>query len=142
MTASPTPTPTNVGDTNPPTLPPGECYETVTVGGAEAVQASSMGTYAKVASLKQGDRPVYERLGTLLKYLYYWPGTRNWLIGSDYTVGTCLVSSSGGAGALCPDNAVGWQVYSGGSLVSTYPITVVRPGAPELPRLCSCRVLA
>ncbi len=114
----------------------------MTVGGAEAVQASSMGTYAIVAGLTQGDRPVYERLGIFLKYLYYWPGTRNWLIGADYTVEAGLVSSSGGAGALCPDKAVGWQVYSGGSWVGTYPITVVRPGAPEPPRLRSCRVLA
>ena len=36
----------------------GGCYDSITVSGAEAVQASRMGTFTKLGWLTQGDRPV------------------------------------------------------------------------------------
>ena len=108
----------------------GGCYDSITVSGAEAVQASRMGTFTKLAWLTQGDRPVYQRVGSTVMYLFYWPSTRDWNIGADYTFGAAGVASAGTA-ALCPDHAAGWQVASGGEWVaSMYPITVVRAGAP------------
>ena len=105
------------------------CFESITVSSPEAVaagvQAARMGTYTKVANATQGERPVYQRVGSTVAYLFYWPSTAEWRIGSNYTSGTSGVKSTGGAGAACPDQATGWEVVAGGRWVSTYPITVV-----------------
>ena len=111
----------------------GVCFESVTVSSPEAVaagvQAARFGTYTKVPNLTQGDRPVYQRVGYTVMFLFHWPSTSRWLLGSNYTSGSSSVRSSGNAGAACPDQATGWQAYTGGAWVSTYPITVV-PTSP------------
>jgi hypothetical protein len=96
------------------------------VSGAEAVQAPRMGTYTKVANMSQGERPVYQLAGSTVAYLYYWSSFSRWLIGSSYRSGTAGVASSAGAAAACPDQATGWQAYTGGAWVDTYTITVVQ----------------
>ncbi len=113
------------------------CVESVTVSSPEAVanavQVSRFGTYTKMANVMQGDRPVYQLVGSNIVYLYYWPGLSNWVIGSSYSSGTGGVRSTGSAGAACPDEATGWQAYTGGAWVSTYPITVVPAAAQTRP---------
>ncbi len=113
------------------------CFENVTVSGAEAVQASRMGTYTKVANLMQGERPVYQRVGSTVAYLFYWPNASNWRIGSNYASSSSGVRSTDSAGAACPDQATGWQAYAGTVWVSTYPITVV-PTAVGTPPSSAC----
>ncbi len=81
-----------------------------------------MGTYTKLANVTQGGRPVYQRVGPTVMYLYYWSSF--WLIGSNYTSGSSSVGSSSNAAAACPDQATGWEVAIGGAWVGTYPITV------------------
>ncbi len=107
------------------------CFERVTVSSPEAVanavQVSRFGTYTKLANSTQGDRPVYQLVGSTVMYLFYWPNTSNWRIGSNYATSASGVRSAGSAGAACPDQATGWQAYTGSAWVSTYPITV----APE-----------
>ena len=103
----------------------GACFESVAVSGAEAVQAARMGAYTKAANLMQGERPVYKLAGSAVMYPFYWPNTTEWRIGSSYTSSSAGVKSSGNAGAACPDQATGWQAYTGGAWVGTYPITVV-----------------
>ncbi len=101
------------------------CVERVTVSGAGAVQSSRMGTYTKLASnVTQAGRPVYQLAGSTVAYLFYWPSTSRWLIGSNYTSSSSGVRSTGN-GAACPDEATGWEAYTGSGWVSTYfPITV------------------
>ncbi len=91
---------------------------------ANAVQASRFGTYAKLANVTQAGRPIYQLVGSTVMYLFYWQTTSEWRIGSNYTSGSSGVKSTGTAGAACPDQATGWQAYSGGTWVSIYPITV------------------
>jgi hypothetical protein len=95
------------------------------VRGAEAVQPASMGVYTKMANLTQGDRPVYQRVGSVLRYLYYLPvfGNTRWFIGEDYFSTVAAARSSAG-GWRCPDQAPGWEVYDGIAWVGTYVITV------------------
>ncbi len=104
------------------------CVESVTVSSPEAVanavQTLRFGTYTKLANVTQGDRPMYQFVGSTVAYLFYSPSTRNWLIGSSYSSGTAGVKSTDSAGAACPDEATGWQAYTGGAWVGTYPITV------------------
>ncbi len=101
------------------------CFESVTVRGAESsFQASKFGNYTKLANVTQGDRPVYQRVGSTVAYLFYWPSTGRWLIGSSYSSGSASVQSTGSAGAACPDQATGWHAYSGGAWVGAYAITV------------------
>ncbi len=102
------------------------CFESVTVSGAEAVQATRMGVYTKLASVTQGGRPVYQRVGSTVAYIFYWPSTTQWCIGGNYTSGASSVRSTGIAGAACPDRATGWQVWTGGEWESAYPIAVVQ----------------
>ncbi len=94
-----------------------------------------MGTYMKRAGVMQGARPVYQRVGSTVAYLFYWPSTSRWLIGSNYTStsGAASVRSTGNAGAACPDQATDWQAYTGGAWVSTYPITVAPATGQTLP---------
>ena len=105
------------------------------VSGAEAVQAAVMGTFTKVANLTQGDRPVYKRVTAAptappVIYLFYWPSTSEWLIGSDYTSTSNISVQSTGIAALCPEQVpeIGWEVYNGSAWVSTYPMQFVRTG--------------
>ena len=100
------------------------------MSGAEAVQAARMGTYTRMPNVTQGDRPVYQRVGSTVAYLFYWPSTSDWRIGSSYTTGSSGVKSTGGAGAACPDQATDWQAYTGGVWVDTYPITVAPAATP------------
>ncbi len=88
-----------------------------------------MGTYTKLANVTQAGRPVYQLVGDIVAYLFSWPSTRRWLIGSNYSSSSSGVRSIDGAGAACPDQATGWQSYTGGAWVSTYQITVV-PTSP------------
>ena len=81
-----------------------------------------MGTYTKLANVTQRGRPVYQRVGSTVAYLYYW--SSSWLIGSNYTSGSSSVGSSGNA--ACPNQATGWLVLTGSGWVSTYPINVVQ----------------
>jgi hypothetical protein len=104
----------------------------VVVSGAEAVVSGSMGTYTKVAGLAQGSRPVYQRVGSAVRFLFYWTSTRNWYIGGNYSSSSSNVKSIGTNSPLCPDQATGWQAYTGGAWVSTYPITVA-PAASQPP---------
>ncbi len=100
---------------------------------ANAVQVSRFGTYTKLANVMQGDRPVYQLAGSTVAYLFYWPSTSRWLIGSSYMSSSSGVRSTDSAGAACPDQATGWQAYTGGAWVGTYPITVVPTRPPTLP---------
>ncbi len=104
------------------------CVESVTVSSPEAVanavQVSRFGTYTKLANVMQGDRPVYQLVGSTVMYLFYSPSSSNWRISSSYTSSSSGVRSTGNAGAACPHEATGWQAYTGGAWVGTYPITV------------------
>ena len=110
------------------------CVESVTVSSPEAVanavQPARFGTYTKLAAtVTQAGRPVYQLAGSTVAYLYYWPSSSRWLIGSSYSSGTGGVASTDSAAAACPDQATGWQAYTGSMRVGTYPITVV-PTSP------------
>ena len=123
----------------------------MTVAGAEALppHAPRMGTYMKVDGLMQGNRPVYQRVGSTM-YLFCWPGPgsasvlNNWLIGASYTSASGGVRSSDGASALCPDRATGWLVLSGTSYVGD--MITVAPGNAlprrPTPRLCNTALRA
>ena len=100
---------------------------------AKAVQASKFGNYTKVPNVTQAGRPVYQLVGPTVAYLFYWPSTGRWLIGSSYSSGAASVQSTDSAGAACPDQATGWQAYTGGAWASTYPITVVPTSATTAP---------
>jgi hypothetical protein len=84
-----------------------------------------MGAYTRMPNVMQGDRPVYQLVSSTVEYLYYWPSTRSWLMGRNYTSDLVGVASTDSAGAACPDQVTGWQAYTDGAWVSTYPITVV-----------------
>ena len=109
------------------------------MSGAEAVQALRMGLYTKAANLMQGERPVYQRVGSTMMYLFYWSNTSRWLIGPNYTSSSAGVRSTGSAGAACPDQATGWQVYDGTVWVSTSPITVVQTAVGTAPAFVRMR---
>jgi hypothetical protein len=83
-----------------------------------------MGAYTKLPNVTQEGRPVYQRVGSTVMYLFYW--SSYWGISSNYTSSLSLTRSTGNAGAACPDQATGWQAYTGSGWVSTYPITVVQ----------------
>jgi hypothetical protein len=83
-----------------------------------------MGAYTRMPNVMQAGRPVYQFAGSTVAYLFYWPSTSDWNIGSSYISGSSSIKSTGSAGAACPDQATGWQAYAGGAWVGTYPITV------------------
>jgi hypothetical protein len=89
-----------------------------------------MGTYTQVASLTQGDRPVFKRVGSTVPYLFYSLGASSWLIGNDYMVDSTRIVQSVRTAVLCPDQAPGWRVIASG-VSGTFPIRIVRPGAPQ-----------
>ena len=102
------------------------CSDSVTVSGAEALQSARMGTYLKVAGLVHGgSRPVYQRVGSIVAYLYFWPSTNEWRIGDYYRTDKVGLQSAG-TSAACPDQATGWQVWDGRAFVSGYPVKVVQ----------------
>ncbi len=109
------------------------CVESVTVSSPEAeanaVHASKFGNYTKLANVTQAGRPVYQLAGSTVAYLFYWPSTSRWLIGSSYSSGSASVQSTSSPGTACPDQVTGWQAYTGSMRVGTYPITVV-PTSP------------
>jgi hypothetical protein len=107
------------------------CFESVTVSGVESsLQASKFGNYAKLANMTHAGRPVYYQLvGSTVAYLFYWPSTGQWLIGSSYIAGSSSVRSTGSAAAACPDQATGWEAYTSGGWV-TYPV-IVAPAAGQ-----------
>jgi hypothetical protein len=84
-----------------------------------------MGMYLKVANVTHGERPVFQRVGSAVMYLFYAPSLSGWLIGSNYTSEAASLYSAG-TGAGCSDQATGWQALAGGAWVGTYPITVVQ----------------
>ncbi len=120
------------------------CFESVTVSGAESsLQASKFGNYTKLANVTQGDRPVYQLVGSTVAYLFYWPSSSDWNIGSSYIAGSSSVRSTGNAGAACPDQATGWEVATSGAWVGVFAITVA-PAAgqtrpPTLPTTTAAR---
>ncbi len=87
----------------------------------------------------QGERPVYQRVGSTVAYLFYWPNASNWRIGSNYASSSSGVRSTGGAGAACPDQPTGWEAATGGVWVSTYPITVVPTAVGTAPAFVRMR---
>jgi hypothetical protein len=110
------------------------------VSSAEAVQAARMGLYTKVANVTQGERPVYQRVGSTMMYLFYWSNTSRWLIGNNYASSSAGVRSTDSAGAACPDQATGWQVYAGTVWgVSTFPITLVPTAVGNAPAFVRMR---
>jgi hypothetical protein len=81
----------------------------VTVNCPEAVKID--GTYTLVAKVRQGDRPVYRRVGKdSIKDLSYWPGNRQWRFNADYKVDKADVWSS--ISALCPVQAGEWRQHN------------------------------
>ena len=116
----------------------GGCAESVTVSGAEAAQPDRMGTYLKVANVTHGERPVYQRVGSAVMYLFYWPLTDEWRIGSNYMASSSGVKSTDSTEAACPDQATGWQAFAGGVWVGTYPIAVVRTTVGNAPATSAC----
>jgi hypothetical protein len=110
------------------------CVENVTVSGVDAVQPARMDVYTKMHNVTKAGRPVYQLVGSTVAYLFYSARTGDWRIDSDYLLPDCsIVRSTGSAGAACPDQATGWQAYTGGAWVGTYPITVVPTRPPTLP---------
>ncbi len=81
-----------------------ECYSSVTVNCPEAARID--GTYTLVANVRQGDRPVYRRVGKdSIMDLSYWPANRlsakgHWRFNADYKVDKADVWSL--SSALCP----------------------------------------
>ncbi len=101
------------------------CFESVTVSGVESsLQASKFGTYTKLANVTHAGRPVYQLVGSTVAYLFYWPSSSDWNIGSSSISGSSSVRSTDSAGAACPDQATGWEVATSSGWVSAYAITV------------------
>ena len=100
------------------------------MSGVDAVQPARMDTYTKMPSVTHAGRPVYQRVGSTVTYLFYSARTGDWRIDSVYLLSdSSSVRSTGSAGAACPDQATGWQSYTGGAWVGNHPITVV-PTSP------------
>ena len=108
------------------------------MSGAEAVQADRMGMYLKVANVTHGERPVFQRVGSAVMYLFYWPLMDDWRIGGNYMASSSGVKSTDSTEAACPDQATGWQAFAGGKWVGTYPITVVRTTVGNAPATPAC----
>ena len=118
------------------------CDDTLLVSGAEALYErnqwkQAMGMYQKVANVTQGQRPVYlqwqeprvrraHESSNLC--LFYWPGTRSWIIGDDYNKNQAALYAYDTA-VPCPDLATGWKVYDGAAFVDIV-IKIVNGGAP------------
>ncbi len=106
------------------------CAESVTVSGVDTAQPALIDTYTKMPNKTHEGRPVYQRVGPTVMYLFYAARTGGWRIDSDYLLpDSSSVRSTGNAGAACPDQATGWQAYADDAWVGTYPITVV-PTSP------------
>ncbi len=94
------------------------------MSGVDAVQPARMDTYTKMPSVSHAGRPVYQHVGSTIAYLFYHPSTGDWRISSSYTSSSSSARSTGSAGAACPDQATGWQAYTGLiTVVPTSPTT-------------------
>ncbi len=94
------------------------------MSGVDAVQPARMDTYTKMPNKTHAGRPVYQLVGSTIAYLFYQPSTGDWRISSSYTSSSSGVRSTGSAGAACPDQATGWQAYTGLiTVVPTSPTT-------------------
>jgi hypothetical protein len=94
------------------------CSDALLVVGADNMGQTlrdCMGLYARVPNVTQGGRPVYRNVKA--NYLYFWPASGQWGIGSDYASDPIGARSSGSAPALCPHVAAGWQVFYNGEWV-------------------------
>ncbi len=95
------------------------------MSGVDAVQPARIDTYTKMPSVTHAGRPVYQLVGSTVTYLFYSASTGDWRISSDYLLpDSSSVRSTGSAGAACPDQATGWQAYTGLiTVVPTSPTT-------------------
>ena len=111
------------------------------ISGAEAVQASRMGTFVKTANTSN-NRPVYQNSNG--EFLYYWAASSQWQIHSDYTSTLSWVYATGAVD--CPSDVTQWSVWSGSTWSSSYGVTseCIAPCAFATPSDCaastgSCR---
>lgn len=102
------------------------CSNNIVVGGQ--VWAGLLGTYTKVAGLTFNDRPVYQLVGCEVVFISF-SVKDGWVINIDYT-SEAINAHAPGAAASCPEQASGWQVWTGTVWSSTVPITLVGAGAP------------
>jgi hypothetical protein len=86
-----------------------ECADTLNVYGAEATQASSMGTYTRLSKDKSG-LPIYSNANG--QYLYFWGDFDSWLIGPDYHSEAAVIQSPNSFSQGCPTTVSGmtWSV--------------------------------
>jgi hypothetical protein len=105
------------------------CPQFYNVSGAESRYPETMGVYMARTSFAFGGRPQYEGPalgGDLMAYLYYWPETRQWLIGPKTSPAGQAVIASATLEATCPDEAPRWLVAAGAAgWVSTDTVAVV-----------------
>ena len=113
------------------------CYNNITVSGAEGLQPTRMGAYVRVAGLMQGGRVVYQHASSAATFIFYWPSSSNWLIGSSYTSISASVSSTDGTGALCPDLATGWEVLASSIWLPSAIVVAPVPGQTLPPTLAT-----
>jgi len=107
------------------------CPATISVTGAEAVQAVCMGEFTKISvtpDSQNGGQPVYTNNHL---YLYYWAALKVWLIGSDYTDTLAGVRTAFGNDAACPIGPTTWFTFDGDAWSSEYPISVIEGPMPE-----------
>ena len=81
----------------------------------------------------QEGRVVYQHASSAATYIFYWPSSSNWRIGSSYTSGSAGVRSTDGTGALCPDLAAGWEALSTSSIWLPWAIAVAPVPGQTLP---------
>jgi hypothetical protein len=116
----------------------GERHESLTVSCAEHAPHLT-GTYRKVADTKTADRPVYKRVGSRVKYLFFSSNNNEWRIGHDY-LSDSISATSDKRRALRPEDSTGWQVWNGEAWVSK-PIRIVPTGAAQPPRNHRCIII-
>ena len=95
-----------------------DCCDYVAISGAQAVQASSMGTFVKT-SITSNTRPVYQNSNDI--FLYYQAATSTWQIGPDYTSTLAFLADYGAAD--CPSDVTQWSVWSDSAWSSSYEVT-------------------
>ena len=95
-----------------------DCCDYVAISGAEAVQASRMGTFVKTANTSN-NRPVYQNSNG--EFLYYWAASTSWQIGPNYTSSPSWVYATGAVD--CPSDVTQWSVWSGSTWSSSYGVT-------------------
>jgi hypothetical protein len=107
------------------------CATTYIVSG-EARYPEAMGVYFMLfvnrGSAIFGSRPLYILEGEATSYVYYWPTTRQWLIGPDPQQSGAAAVASATLEATCPDDVPRWLVRTQEGWASTYPVAVVPSG--------------